>query len=80
MIESFLTLPLLLKAAPVLIQVSSKLAKHLVTTDNTLLNDLIELAIDGGSDATQEKLEAALKQKPDLVLASHAHVFMNYTG
>jgi len=80
MIETFLTLPLLLKAAPVLIQVSAKLAKHLVTSDNKLLDDLIGLAIDRGADASKEKLEAALKQKPDLVLASHAQVFMSYTG
>jgi hypothetical protein len=71
MIESVLTLPLLLKAAPVLIPVTAKLAKHLFTTDNKLLSDLIELAIDKGEDATKEKLEAALKKKPDVVLGSN---------
>lgn len=80
MIESVLTLPLLLKAAPVLIPVTAKLAKHLFTTDNKLLSDLIELAIDKGEDATKEKLEAALKKKPDVVLGWHAHVFLDYTG
>ena len=45
-----LTLPLLLKAAPVLIPVAAKLAKHLFDTDNKLLNDLIELAIDKGEE------------------------------
>lgn len=80
MTESFLTFPLLLKAAPVLIQVSSKLVKHLGATDNKLFNELIELTIDKGADASQEKLEAALRQKPAVTLTSHAQVFMDYTG
>lgn len=79
MIES-LTLPLLLKAAPVLIPVTAKLAKHVFTTDSKLLGDLIELAIEKGEDKAKDKLEAALKQKPDVVLAWHQHVFIDYTG
>lgn len=79
MFES-LTLPLLLKAAPVLIPVAAKLAKHLFDTDNKLLNDLIELAIEKAEDKAKVQLEAALKQKPDVVLAWHRHVFIDYTG
>ncbi|MBL9181806.1 MAG: NACHT domain-containing protein [Verrucomicrobiaceae bacterium] len=80
MIESAFTLPLLLKAARVLIPVTAKLAKHLCDTDNKLLNDIIELAIDKSEDKAKDKLEAALKQKPDVVLAWHQHVFIDYTG
>jgi len=75
-----LTLPLLLKAARILIPMAAKLAKHVFDTDSKLLNDLIELAIEKGEDKAKDQLEVALKQKPDVVLAWHRHVFIDYTG
>lgn len=79
MFES-LTLPLLLRAAPILIPVAAKLAKHVFDTDSKLLNDLIELAVEKGEGKAKDQLETALKQKPDVVLAWHRHVFIDYTG
>ncbi len=80
MIESLVSLPLLAKAAPLLIPVAATLAKHCLGEDKSLFNELLETLIDHAKDATTDKLEKALKQKPDAALALNQQVFMRYTG
>lgn len=80
MIETLITIPLLARAAPMLLPLAATLCKHLLGTDDTLFKALIETCIDEAKDASKDKLEEALKKKPDLVLALNHQVFMRYTG
>jgi hypothetical protein len=80
MIESLVSIPLLAKAANLLIPVAATLAKHYLGEDKSLFKDLLETLIDEAEDNTKDRLEEALKKKPDVALAINHQVFMRYTG
>lgn len=75
-----LTIPLLAKAAPILVPVIATLGKRFLGEDDSLFKELAGLLIDKTEEFTSARLEEALKQKPDVVLALHDQVFMQYTG